>query len=156
MLTFIRCFALLIGDLVCDCDERSLFLLLREIVALFKHLKKVGPLKYISSMRFESVHKILKSISYSSNNKITIFIIYQNKLVDFFLNYNDIINSKIEEGPSKLLSINILEKYGIDSQLSLQYISYLQYEHLFFKPGMVLHIGSYEDDIPLFGKTNNC
>lgn len=170
MLTFIRCFALLIGDLVCDCDEWSLFLHLREIVFITceldsyqngipEHLHEIireHNLLYLKlskttlKPKFHNMHysnnlkKVGPLISNSSNNKInilkTIFIKYQIKLVDFFLNYNDKFNSKIEEDPSKLLSMNILEKYRIDSQLSLQYISYLQYEHLFFKPGMVVHI----------------
>ncbi|XP_075168716.1 uncharacterized protein LOC142240860 [Haematobia irritans] len=198
-LVFLKSFNLMLGDLILECDEWDLYLLLRQIVViacesesiqkgipehfhqlvcehnslymkltqttlkpkfhnLFHYatiMRKVGPLKHISSMRFESVHKTLKNICNSSNNKVnilkTIFTKYQIKLFDLFVNYADVLDKKIEIGKTREVKCNELEKFGIYSEFALTTVSQLQYKHMFFKPGMVVHIGEYEDNIPLFG-----
>ncbi|XP_058985030.1 uncharacterized protein LOC131805637 [Musca domestica] len=199
MLVFVKCLGLMIGDLVVDCEEWTLYLLLRQIVFIscesdsfqtgvpehFRQLvcdhnalymkisestlqpkfhnlihysnimNKIGPLKHISSMRFESVHKKLKKICNSSNNKInllkTIYTKYQIILFDFLINYSDILEDKIKIGNVSELPGETFSKYDIISEIPLRTISYLQFKQTLFKPGMVVHIGEYDDNIPLFG-----
>ena len=109
-------------------------------------------------MRFESMHKILKGICNSSNNKVnilkTIFIKYQIKLLDFLINYEDILKEKIKIGTLKTVHKSYLEKYSIYSDIPLEIASYIQYEHILYKTGMIVHIGEYEDEVPLFGIIN--
>lgn len=77
------------------------------------------------------------------------------KLLDFMMNYNDKIYSRIKEGTSKILPINSLNQYGIDSKDPLRTISCLHYDDIYVKVGMVVHIGTYVDNITLFGLINH-
>lgn len=149
-------------QLVCEHNDLYMQLTKSTLQPKFHNLlhcanimKQIGPLKHISSMRFESLHKELKKICNSSNNKInllkTIYTKYEVKLFDFLINYSDILDAKIELGHSVEMTSDTFRKYNILSTVPLRVLSNLQYNEIYFKPGMVIQIGEYDDNIPLFG-----
>lgn len=49
------------------------------------------------------------------------------------------------------MTSDTFRKYNILSTVPLRVLSNLQYNEIYFKPGMVIQIGEYDDNIPLFG-----
>lgn len=196
MLNFINSFTLLIGDLVSDCEEWTLILLLKEIINItfnvqffekdvdhflsslitehnqiymqlnqtlkpkFHNLihysriiRNVDPLTQISSMRFESVHKIFKATLYSCNSRInllkTIFAKYQLRFANFLMNYDEIFSEKIIAGATHQCNIDIfVSKYGLNN--CKHAVTILNYFEVTYKKGVVIFIGAEEDLIPSF------
>lgn len=188
--------SLIIGDLIPDCEEWSLYLLLREILSLCcnsdvvhinahsllsnliqehnqmylklsennlkpkyhnlthygRIMAEVGPLKHLSSIRFEAFHQPLKKTAAVCNSRVnlikTIFTKYQLNVVNLLLNYNELNANKIEASFHKC-SQKLVEKFHLPEQFPLT--NQVTIKNVLYKKQMVVQIGSYDDEMPQFG-----
>lgn len=189
--------SLIIGDIVSECEEWTLYLLLREILSLCCHsdilqsnsnvllnnlinehhylylnltktalkpkyhnmthygriMNEIGPLKHISSMRFEAFHQPFKKCATSCNTRVnlikTILTKYQLSIANLLVNYEELNGNNVEKG--KLINCNeknIGQKFGLSVKFSLT--SHIKVNNILYKKHMVVQVGNYEDELPKF------
>lgn len=95
-------------------------------------MKEIGPIKHISSLRFESFHSLNKSNIRSSTCRINVTESMSQKyclqISNLILNFNELICPKISHGVLKSVQLGTIEKYGINYTGAAQSMKFLNIE----------------------------
>lgn len=197
MKTFSFNLTLIIGDLVPDCEEWTLYLLLREILSICcssdvlqiesnvllqnlitehhnlylklsnstlkpkyhnmthygRIMNEVGPLKHLSSIRFEAFHQPFKKCATSTSSRVnlikTLFTKYQLNIANTLINFEEFYSKKIKVG--RIVECDkerIVKKFKL--QIPISITNHLIINDILYKNKMVVHIGYSEDQLPEF------
>lgn len=118
---------------------------------------KVGSIHDLSSFRYENKHQESKQIARTSNCRknllLTIFLKHQLKFAYVLFSYNDSTKVSLNSGPtSNVVMDYIRTKFNITTSLHLKNVAYLNYNTVFYKSNIVIVIGDYTDELPLFAQ----
>lgn len=123
-------------------------------------MENIGPIVAISSMRFESKHQTFKKCSHVSNNRVnilkTMHIKHQLKISNLILNYQEFCDNSVTHGSCHYLDKSEFLKYNLKSteRNKIFEISWLNYKNIFLKVQMIVCVGLYGNDEPMFGLIN--
>lgn len=120
-------------------------------------MEKIGPICFLSSMRFESFHRIFKNIIKNLNCRRNIlkscFFKIRMRHASFFLKFNSIGNSSILTGKKiKVPSCVLLQKYSCAVPLK-EFVfttSFVRTNAIMLKEGFVIHYENEDDESPIF------
>lgn len=117
----------------------------------------IGLIQDISSIRFEAKHQVFKEVSRVCKNRKnllhTLAMKHQIKISHLLLSYNEISFESTQIICSKVRISKKDESFKNMFQLNankFEYVKWIQYLNIKYKPGCVVLSGHYEDDLPVF------
>lgn len=116
-------------------------------------MKEIGPLKHLSSMRFESFHQPFKKCATSCNFRVhlikTLFTKYQLNVANLLLNYEELnANSIVMDKTKNCNDEGVPQMFGLHIAISLT--SQIVFNNILYKNGMVVQVSCYEYELPEF------
>lgn len=124
-------------------------------------MEQLGPICSISSMRYESFHRIFKNIIKSINCRKDIvescFFKIRMRYASLFLKFKSLTNSHILTGKkTKVLAEDLLKKFNCDLPLK-EFVfttNFVETSSIKLRVGYVVHIKNEDDESPVFAKIN--
>lgn len=120
-------------------------------------MERIGPLCHVSSMRFESYHKIFKNVIKNINCRKNLLKSCLFKLrmryANFFLDFQSFFDSELKTGKlSRISREEIISNYRSD--LALPEVAFttnmVERDSIVYKVGYVVQTGKTIDDTPIF------
>lgn len=104
-------------------------------------MNSIGPLTQISSMRYEAFHQNFKKTAYNTKCKkniiLTMSVKNSIKIANFILNYDEITQNLIQNGPLKRLKKCDIQRYNVTFTETAFSTKFIKYNGRNIKPGMV-------------------
>ncbi|XP_055855364.1 uncharacterized protein LOC129918693 [Episyrphus balteatus] len=146
-------------------DHNSLYILISEshlkpkfhfLLHYPRIVQNIGPIVAVNSMRFEAKHQTFKKCGYISNNRINILktmnVKHQYKISNLILNYNELCLNFYNHGQTFQLKSAEFFKFNFKSseRENILKVSWLNHKGVLFKEKLVVCIGLYENNDPVF------
>lgn len=124
-------------------------------------MNQIGPLNSSCSLRYESKHQEFKKTMASTTSRKNILqtmaIKHQYNFSNLILNYNELAEIIYEFGPLKIKKDFFFQlKYNFkrEETIEIKFHSFVKHYGKYFSNDVVVQIGMYDDETPLFGIIN--
>lgn len=132
------------NDLYLQLSELTLTPKFHNLLHYPQIMRIVGPLKHLSSMRFESFHQLFKRSAYTTKCKQniieTLAVKHSIQISNIILNFNNLTEHSVKCGKKQEIDSEIKRKYNFQCSETAYAVNFVHYNHYFLKKKSVIRI----------------